>query len=161
MSEVEKPTASKLKLVASDDESSDNDSGGENDLGLSLEKLNLGPQKKLLILCLGGLLVNRVHLKDKATVRGLRPDLVYGKFLGNQSPSPPILFCFCFCLFLSSHFLTVFKRPFCTDFLKFCFERFEVALWSSARELANNTYPSFIHIFDLVEVLYVNIYIYM
>lgn len=78
-------------------------------LGLSLEKLNLGPQKKLLILCLGGLLVNRVHLKDKATVRGLRPDLVYGKFL-------------------------VFKRPFCTDFLKFCFERFEVALWSSARE---------------------------
>lgn len=87
MSDVEKPTASKLKVVASDDESSlsDNDSGGEDDLGLSLEKLNLGPQKKLLILCLGGLLVNRVHLRDKATVRGLRPDVVYGKFLGIQS----------------------------------------------------------------------------
>ncbi|KZV48935.1 hypothetical protein F511_09531, partial [Dorcoceras hygrometricum] len=27
----------------------------------------------------------------------------------------------------------VFKRPFCTEFLKFCFERFEVGLWSSAR----------------------------
>ncbi|XP_047979370.1 uncharacterized protein LOC125221290 [Salvia hispanica] len=100
-------------LVASDDESSDyeDDSEPETDLGLglSLDKLSLGPQKKLLILCLGGLLVSRVHLKDKASVRGLRPDVVYGKFL-------------------------VFKRPFCTDFLKFCFERFEVALWSSARE---------------------------
>ncbi|XP_047953814.1 uncharacterized protein LOC125200067 [Salvia hispanica] len=29
---------------------------------------------------------------------------------------------------------SIFKRPFCTDFLKFCFERFEVTLWSSARE---------------------------
>ncbi|GFP96567.1 hypothetical protein PHJA_001800800, partial [Phtheirospermum japonicum] len=28
----------------------------------------------------------------------------------------------------------VFKRPFCTEFLKFFFERFDVALWSSARE---------------------------
>ncbi|KAL1541357.1 hypothetical protein AAHA92_25590 [Salvia divinorum] len=101
----------KKLLVASDDESSDyeDNSEPETDLGLSLDKLNLGPKKKLLILCLGGLLVDRVHLRDKATVRGLRPDVVYGKFL-------------------------VFKRPFCTDFLNFCFERFEVALWSSARE---------------------------
>ncbi|KAL7133534.1 hypothetical protein ABFS83_12G147300 [Erythranthe nasuta] len=103
---------SKLKVVFSDDESSGDDeydSGGEVDLGLSLDKLNLGPKKKLLVLCLGGLLVHRVHLKNQSTVRGLRPDVVYGKFW-------------------------VFKRPFCTDFLKFCFERFEVALWSSAME---------------------------
>ncbi|EYU38606.1 hypothetical protein MIMGU_mgv1a011796mg [Erythranthe guttata] len=103
---------SKLKLVFSDDESSgddDYDSGNDVDLGLSLDKLNLGPKKKLLVLCLGGLLVHRVHLKNQSTVRGLRPDVVYGKFW-------------------------VFKRPFCTDFLKFCFERFEVALWSSAME---------------------------
>ncbi|MFX6533537.1 HAD family hydrolase, partial [Acinetobacter baumannii] len=53
--------------------------------------------------------MSRVHVKDKASVRGLRPDVVYGKFY-------------------------VFKRPFCTEFLKFCFERFEVGLWSSARE---------------------------
>ncbi|GFP92624.1 hypothetical protein PHJA_001406600 [Phtheirospermum japonicum] len=48
-------------------------------------------------------------MSDKHSVRGLRPDVVYGKFL-------------------------VFKRPICTEFLKFCFERFDVALWSSARE---------------------------
>ncbi|KAL8505022.1 hypothetical protein ACS0TY_016285 [Phlomoides rotata] len=101
---------SKLKLVASSDESSDEENvAGSDDLGLSLDKLNLGPKKKLLILCLGGLLVKRVHVREKASVRGQRPDITYGKFL-------------------------VFKRPFCTEFLKFCFERFDVALWSSARE---------------------------
>ncbi|XP_077216996.1 uncharacterized protein LOC143851442 isoform X2 [Tasmannia lanceolata] len=26
---------------------------------------------------------------------------------------------------------SVFKRPFCDDFLKFCFERFDIAIWSS------------------------------
>ncbi|KAK4396458.1 hypothetical protein Sango_1482400 [Sesamum angolense] len=77
------------------------------DLDLPLDKLNLGPKKKLLVLCLGGLLVHRVHVRDKASIRGLRPDVLHGKFL-------------------------VFKRPFCTEFLKFCFERFEVGLWSSA-----------------------------
>ncbi|KAI3447508.1 hypothetical protein Pfo_004173 [Paulownia fortunei] len=104
-----KSTNSKLKLVVSDDSSEDEKDSGNDDLGLSLDKLNLGPKKKLLVLCLGGLLVHRVHVRNKATVRGLRPDVVYGKFL-------------------------VFKRPFCTEFLKFCFERFDVALWSSARE---------------------------
>ncbi|KAK4419317.1 hypothetical protein Salat_2344600 [Sesamum alatum] len=99
---------SKLKNVISD-ESSDDEKQPATDLDLPLDKLNLGPQKKLLVLCLGGLLCHRVHVRDKATVRGLRPDVVYGKFL-------------------------VFKRPFCTEFLKFCFERFEVGLWSSARE---------------------------
>lgn len=28
----------------------------------------------------------------------------------------------------------VFKRPFVEDFMKFCFERFEVGIWSSAKE---------------------------
>ncbi|PIN06800.1 Phosphoprotein phosphatase [Handroanthus impetiginosus] len=103
-------TTSKLKLVLSDESSEDDEKvSKDDDLGLSLDKLNLGPQKKLLILCLGGLLVHRVHVRDKATVKGLRPDVVYGKFL-------------------------VFKRPFCTEFLQFCFERFEVGLWSSARD---------------------------
>ncbi|KAK6122001.1 hypothetical protein DH2020_044255 [Rehmannia glutinosa] len=106
---AEKTTDSKLKVVVSDESSEDEKEPGNVDLGLSLDKLNLGPKKKLLVLCLGGLLVHRVHVRDKATVRGLKPDVVYGKFL-------------------------VFKRPFCTEFLKFCFERFDVALWSSARD---------------------------
>ncbi|KAL0347113.1 UNVERIFIED_CONTAM: hypothetical protein Scaly_1727300 [Sesamum calycinum] len=97
---------SKLKNVISD-ESSDDEKQPATDLDLPLDKLNLGPKKKLLVLCLGGLLVHRVHVRDKASVRGLRPDVIHGKFL-------------------------VFKRPFCTEFLKFCFERFEVGLWSSA-----------------------------
>lgn len=75
-----------------EDYGTDSDSEPENktetetgtELGLSLDKLSLGPKKKLLILCLGGLLVHRVHLRDKSTVRGLRPDVVYGKFLGNS-----------------------------------------------------------------------------
>nr|GEX70819.1 hypothetical protein [Tanacetum cinerariifolium] len=31
-------------------------------------------------------------------------------------------------------YFLVYKRPYCEEFLKFCFERFEVGLWSSARE---------------------------
>ncbi|XP_073145303.1 uncharacterized FCP1 homology domain-containing protein C1271.03c-like [Henckelia pumila] len=108
----EKSQSSKLikKLVNSDESSDDEkESAYSVDIGLPLDKLSLGPKKKLLVLCLGGLLVHRVHVRDRASVRGLRPDVVYGKFL-------------------------VFKRPFCTDFLKFCFERFQVGLWSSARD---------------------------
>ncbi|KAK4838279.1 hypothetical protein QYF36_012529 [Acer negundo] len=30
--------------------------------------------------------------------------------------------------------LGVYKRPYCTDFIKFCLERLEVGIWSSARE---------------------------
>ncbi|KAL2509250.1 FCP1-like proteiny domain-containing protein [Forsythia ovata] len=66
-------------------------------------------KEKLLVLCLGGLLAHRVHNREKLTVHGLKPDVTHGKF-------------------------RVFKRPFCTEFMKFCFDRFEVGLWSSARE---------------------------
>lgn len=83
---AEKSTDSKLKLVLSDESSEDEHDSGNNDddLGLSLDKLNLGPKKKLLVLCLGGLLVHRVHIKNKSTVRGLRPDVAYGRFLGTH-----------------------------------------------------------------------------
>lgn len=67
----------KKKIVVSDESSED-----ENELDLPLEKLNLGPKKKLLVLCLGGVLAHRVHVRDKHTVRGLKPDVTYGKFLG-------------------------------------------------------------------------------
>ncbi|KAL2509175.1 Uncharacterized protein Fot_32822 [Forsythia ovata] len=47
---------------------------------LSLEKLNLGRKKKLVVLCLDGLLV---HRKDKNNVRrGLKPDVIHGRFRG-------------------------------------------------------------------------------
>ncbi|VFQ92461.1 unnamed protein product [Cuscuta campestris] len=98
----------KQKLPVSDDSGSDEEGDDVEDL-LPLEKLNLGPQKKLLVLCLGDLLVRRVHVRDRRTVRGFEPDVTHGKFL-------------------------VFKRPLCTEFMKFCFDRFVVGLWSSARD---------------------------
>jgi hypothetical protein len=29
---------------------------------------------------------------------------------------------------------SVYKRPHCEEFMKFCLEKFEVGIWSSARE---------------------------
>ncbi|XP_047169592.1 uncharacterized protein LOC124838116 [Vigna umbellata] len=80
------------------------------ELKLPFEKLNLGPRKKLLVMNLNGLLMHRVHRRDLCKVSMSRsPDGVYGSFL-------------------------VFKRPFCEEFMKFCLERFEVGIWSSAME---------------------------
>ncbi|XP_051148645.1 uncharacterized FCP1 homology domain-containing protein C1271.03c-like [Andrographis paniculata] len=106
MAESSKDANRKLSIA---DEEEEEEAAIDEDLSPSLDKLSIGRKKKLLVLSLGGLLVHRVHKKEKRTVRGLRADVTYGAFL-------------------------VFKRPFCTDFLKFCFERFDVALWSSARE---------------------------
>lgn len=59
-------------------------------------------KKKLLILDVNGLLVDFVpYFPD-----GYTPDFVISR-------------------------KAVFKRPFCDDFLQFCFERFEVGIWSS------------------------------
>ncbi|KAL4605744.1 hypothetical protein ACB092_09G052500 [Castanea dentata] len=87
-----------------------------DDFGLALEKLSLVPRKKLLVLSLGGLLCHRVLRHDKSKIPRYRdPDTSYGSFL-------------------------VYKRPHCEEFMKFCFERFEVGIWSSAREWhLNNT----------------------
>jgi len=63
--------------------SSDDEKGIGYDLGLTLEKLNLGPRKKLLVLSLGGLLVHRVHARERVNVpRNVRPDIVNGNFRG-------------------------------------------------------------------------------
>ncbi|CAK9320138.1 unnamed protein product [Citrullus colocynthis] len=82
-----------------------------NELGLSLEKLNLGPKKKLLIMGLGGFLCHRVcRRKGSSKIpKHRRPDASLGSF-------------------------HVYKRPFCEDFMRFCLERFEVGIWSSAKE---------------------------
>lgn len=82
---AEKSTDSKLKLVFSDEiseEKRDSGNADDDDPGFSLDKLNLGPKKKLLVICFGGLLVHRMHLKYKSTVQGLRHDFAYGPFLG-------------------------------------------------------------------------------
>ncbi|KAL3532037.1 hypothetical protein ACH5RR_005558 [Cinchona calisaya] len=131
----------KLKNVVLDDSSDDESDTAEAAAdylgGLSLEKLNLGPKKKLLVLCLGGLLVDRVHKRNSASIKGRRPDFVFGNFL-------------------------VFKRPFCAEFLKFCFERFEVGLWSSAKEhnidyvldcIASGIRSKFVFIWDQEECI--------
>ncbi|KAM2044982.1 hypothetical protein ACFX1T_009237 [Malus domestica] len=47
--------------------------------GLSLEKLNLGPRKKLLVLSLGGLLCHRVYHDEASKYRHL--DVAYGSFI--------------------------------------------------------------------------------
>lgn len=95
-----KVQAMKLKGVVLDDSSDDErDNAAAGDLGdLSLEKLNLGPKKKLLVLCLGGLLVDRVHKRHSASVKGRRPDLVSGKFQGTLNSR----FCFSYYAQISS-----------------------------------------------------------
>ncbi|XP_014495016.1 uncharacterized protein LOC106756932 [Vigna radiata var. radiata] len=98
----------KNKVIEPEGEHEKQDSATE--LTLPLEKLNLGPRKKLLVMNLNGLLMYRVHLRDLWKVSKSRSrDRVYGSFL-------------------------VFKRPFCEEFIKFCLERFEVGIWSSAKE---------------------------
>ncbi|KAI7754179.1 hypothetical protein M8C21_012597 [Ambrosia artemisiifolia] len=81
---------------------------------ISINHLNISSnnnkKKKLLVLPLRGIIVYRAHRTRPETIpRNRRPDFCYGNFL-------------------------VYKRPYCVGFLKFCFERFHVGLWSSARE---------------------------
>uniref|UniRef100_A0A251VT55 Mitochondrial import inner membrane translocase subunit TIM50 n=1 Tax=Helianthus annuus TaxID=4232 RepID=A0A251VT55_HELAN len=94
-----------------DKEDNDNEKETGIELNISLEKLNLGPKKKLLVLPIGGFLVHRAHRRrPKIIPRNRKPDFCSGSFM-------------------------IYKRPFCEEFLKFCFERFEVGIWSSAMEL--------------------------
>ncbi|XAR71303.1 Phosphoprotein phosphatase [Bertholletia excelsa] len=80
----------------------------EEDAVLDVPKLVLGrapvgyPRRKLLVL----------------DVNGLLADIVFGppKDCGADT-----------CIARRA----IFKRPFCSDFLRFCFERFEVGIWSS------------------------------
>lgn len=107
----------KSKIISSHDDHSDSDSDEDRNtsdhehLGLPLEKLSLGPRKKLLVLGLGGLLCHRVYRYGSMSniPRSRYADASYGSFY-------------------------VYKRPYCEEFMKFCLERFEVGIWSSARE---------------------------
>ncbi|MQL76940.1 hypothetical protein Taro_009333, partial [Colocasia esculenta] len=74
---------------------------------LSLSSPSCG-KKKLLILDINGLLAHTFFHDQGVKIPASRlPDVVMGlKY--------------------------VFKRPFCDDFLRFCFDNFEIAIWSSA-----------------------------
>lgn len=77
-------TSEKLKgkLDTSDNEEEKGLSIKEQGL-LSLEKLNLGPRKKLIILSLGGLLCDRICKRETSKIPTFRhPDASYGSMLG-------------------------------------------------------------------------------
>ncbi|KAK7284928.1 hypothetical protein RJT34_19682 [Clitoria ternatea] len=100
----------KARSSGSDTEDDNEVKGSETELDVPLEKLNLGPRKKLRVMNLNGLLLLRLHRRAKNEIpNNLPPDATYGNFL-------------------------VFKRPFSEEFMKFCLERFEVGIWSSAME---------------------------
>ncbi|GAB2302133.1 hypothetical protein Dimus_036150 [Dionaea muscipula] len=89
-------------------ESSDSvDSDEGEDFVLPLEKLNLGPKKKLVILTLNGLLLYRNHRSGK-----IPTNRTHDARFGNQ---------------------LVYKRPFFQEFMNFCLQRFEIGIWSSAK----------------------------
>ncbi|KAK1263880.1 hypothetical protein QJS04_geneDACA008377 [Acorus gramineus] len=91
---------------------SDDDDGGSASVDveelLELKRLTITDSKKLLVLDLNGLLVHTFMRSKKVQIpNSRRPDAIVGK-------------------------KRVFKRPFCDEFLRFCFQRFDVGIWSSA-----------------------------
>lgn len=133
---------SKKSIVLADD-SDDDEYASEKyseqtELSSILDKLSLGPEKKkkkLLILSPNGLLLYRVHVQNlRRKPENRSPDATCGPNLGNitfQFYLVTNIRCFMF-LFL---IFSVYKRPFAGEFMKFCLERFEVGIWSSANEL--------------------------
>lgn len=77
--------ASSIDTPSSEEEKEEIKSETGTDLGFSLDILSLGPKKKLLVIPLGGLIVHRAHVRDRATLpKNRRPDLTYGKFKGES-----------------------------------------------------------------------------
>ncbi|KAK9058829.1 hypothetical protein SSX86_023672 [Deinandra increscens subsp. villosa] len=101
----------KTDPITEEEDDEEKESGSGIDLGIiSMEKLTLGLKKKLVVLPVGGFLVHRAHSRRPKTIpENRRPDFCSGKFM-------------------------IYRRPYCEGFLKFCFERFEVGIWSSAME---------------------------
>jgi len=93
----------KIKDSEADHDDHDDETGSEEpDLGLSLEKLNLGPKKKLLVMNLNGFLLHRIHVADKKAIPKSRTaDYKYRYFLRNifstQNKNFMILFLFIVC----------------------------------------------------------------
>lgn len=101
--------------------------------------LNTGPRKKLLVIHLNGLVAHTFFDFEKVQVpKGRRPDGIYGKGgLPDGTFGKKI----------------VFKRPFCDEFLKFCSERFEVGIWSAAKEWVNNLFNFIYGFVDITKIL--------
>ncbi|CAN8284991.1 unnamed protein product [Cochlearia groenlandica] len=97
----------KKSIIALNDENTVSD---QTKLCSILDKLSLGPNKKLLIISPHGILLHRVHkMNMRETPKNRSPDASCGPNL-------------------------VYKRPFVVEFMRFCLERFEVGIWSSASE---------------------------
>lgn len=78
----------KLKNVLSDNTRSEDDknSNSANDLGLTLERLDLWERKKLIVLDLDGLLVHRIYLRESISGPDIRlSSTVCGNFRGEYS----------------------------------------------------------------------------
>ncbi|XP_010509460.1 PREDICTED: uncharacterized protein LOC104785872 [Camelina sativa] len=109
----EKNEKSIIASVDNDDEYSGEGDGSDSEhaeLSSLLVKLSLAAKKKLLVLSLSGLLLHRVHKKDmRKKPKNRSPDASCGPNL-------------------------VYKRPYAEEFMKFCLERFDVGIWSSACE---------------------------
>lgn len=85
---AEKITNLKNKCVLYENSDDDDEEDTGDDCGLALDKLNLGPRKKLLVLGLGGLLCHRVYRRVKSNIPVYRRhDASYGSFLGKQNSS--------------------------------------------------------------------------
>jgi DEAD/DEAH box helicase/NLI interacting factor-like phosphatase len=130
-------------MVSADDttdgtvtDSCSKDLSGESDAIVPRELGPLAPaKKKLLVLDINGILGDIVMLNSGHSLKA------HFKIKGKSGK----YFSFFFCkiwkkkanLFtenngmLISSFSSVFKRPFCDDFLEFCFKNFEVGIWSS------------------------------
>ncbi|KAL9993439.1 putative FCP1 domain, HAD superfamily protein [Helianthus debilis subsp. tardiflorus] len=112
--------------VASEDEDNKKQTG--SDLSISMDKLNLGLKKKLIVLPITGFLVHRAfRFRQNTLPKNRQPDFCSGSFM-------------------------IYKRPFCDEFLKFCFERFEVGIWSSAMELVSQFEFFFIYLLLLSHI---------
>ncbi|KAL0896891.1 hypothetical protein Bca101_080852 [Brassica carinata] len=109
----EKSKKSCVPADNSDDEYTSEKDSEQTELSSILDKLSLGSKKekkKLLILSPNGLLLYRVHMQNlRRKPENRSPDATCGPNL-------------------------VYKRPFAGEFMKFCLERFEVGIWSSANE---------------------------
>ncbi|GFY82704.1 hypothetical protein Acr_02g0009440 [Actinidia rufa] len=77
----------KKKALAHEEDSSEDDEDFGNDLGISLERLNLGPRKKLVVMGLGGVLVHRMYRFDHKTnfQKHRFAVAIAGNFLGPNS----------------------------------------------------------------------------
>ncbi|WJX79424.1 hypothetical protein P8452_62544 [Trifolium repens] len=118
--EAEKKSCSITTKDDHDNNDDHKDSSEEQESSLSLEKLNLveHKKKKLLVMNLNGFLLHR--LIHRHILRDGR--YVPNPFLGSRRADSE-----------SGNFL-LFKRPFSEEFMKFCLERFEVGIWTSAQE---------------------------